>query len=185
MTTLPTLTTTALVNILIGVLLLVFGRRLFWLFVSLVGFLAGFNLAPQILPGQPASIVLMVAIIVGLLGALLAILFQRLSVGIAGFLAGGYLINILLASLRIDAGAVWWITYILGGLIGFILVLALFDWALIILSSLMGASIIVQALALASNLAILAFILLLVIGIAIQAGWMRTYQPRPARRQAD
>jgi len=179
---LPTLSTAALINLLIGVLLLIFGRRLFWLFVGLVGFLAGYSLAPQLLPNQPQAIALLVAILIGVLGALLAVVFQRLAVGIAGFLAGGYLLNALLAALGLAPGALWWLTYLIGGLIGFALVLALFDWALILLSSLLGASLIVQALALVSTTATLIYLVLAVVGIAIQAGWMRT-RPAPVRRR--
>jgi hypothetical protein len=180
----PELSTTALLNIIIGAVLLIFGRRLFWLFVGLIGFLAGFNLAPQLLPGQPDWVIVLLAVLIGLLGALLAIFLQRLAVGIAGFLAGGFLINNLLAALGIDVSAVWWITYIIGGVIGFILVVALFDWALIILSSLVGANLIVNALALTSTLGLAVFALLAIVGVAIQAGWMRTYRA-PMRRQVD
>jgi hypothetical protein len=183
---LPALTSTALVNIIIGALLLILGRRLFWLFVGLVGFLSGFNLAPQLLPNQPDWVILLAAIVVGLLGALLAIVLQRVAAGIAGFLAGGYLLNNLLVTMGVDLATLWWITYIIGGVIGFILVIALFDWALIILSSLIGAQLIVQSLVLASDLAILVFIVLLLVGIAVQAGWMRTYRPVDRRvRRVD
>ncbi len=176
MPTFPTLTTAAFVNIIIGALLLILGRRLFWLFVGLVGFLSGFNLAPQLLPNRPDWAILLAAILVGLAGAVLATFFQRLAAGIAGFLAGGYLFNILLLNLGVTLDASWWITYIIGGAIGFTLVIALFDWALIILSSLIGASLIIQSITIASNLAGLVFILLVLVGVALQAGWLRSYR---------
>jgi hypothetical protein len=39
-------------RILVGVLLLVLGRRLYWLFVAAVGFLYGLELAPRSCPGN-------------------------------------------------------------------------------------------------------------------------------------
>ncbi len=41
----------AILNVLIGVGLLFFGRRAFWLFVAAAGFLAGLSLANNLLQG--------------------------------------------------------------------------------------------------------------------------------------
>ncbi len=183
MPTFPTLDIAELANVVIGVLFLTFGRRLFWLFVGLVGFITGFSLAPRLLPGQNVWVILLAAFLVGLLGAFLAVIIQRVAAGIAGFLIGGYLLNSLLINIEVDLSSSWWITYLIGGLIGFALILALFDWALIILSSLAGASLIVQSLALAPSLALLAFLVLLLVGIAIQAGWM--HASNEAGRRAE
>lgn len=51
-----------------GILLLFLGRKLFWLFVALVGFLVGLTYIPQILPGQTETVILTVSLIAGLLG---------------------------------------------------------------------------------------------------------------------
>ena len=60
-----------------GVLLLFLGRKLFWLFVAVVGFLIGMTFAPELLPNQPDSVILTISLIVGLLGALLAALLRK------------------------------------------------------------------------------------------------------------
>lgn len=39
-------------QLLVGVVLLLFGRRLFWLFVAACGFAVGLNLAPQLTSTQ-------------------------------------------------------------------------------------------------------------------------------------
>ena len=57
----------------------------------------------------------------------------------------------------------------LGGIIGAGLVIVLFDWALIILSSLTGASLIVQNIQFAAYSPALVFIILLIVGIVLQA----------------
>src|ERR1700745_406302 len=77
------------VSALIGVVILFFGRKLFWLCVAAVGFLAGIELAPHLV-NEPSSLLqLAVAIVLGLLGALLAFLLQKIAIAIVGFLAGG------------------------------------------------------------------------------------------------
>ena len=56
-----------------------------------------------------------------------------------------------------------------GGIIGVILVLSLFEVALIGVSALIGASLVVQALNLSPAVAGLLFVILLIVGIVIQA----------------
>lgn len=158
-----------------GLAALLFGRQLFWLFVGLVGFLVSFNLATQFLGGQPQWVILLIALVVGIAGALLAVFLQYIAVGIAGFLAGGYAMFSLLQLLNLDINQVWlsWFMFILGGVIGAILVLLLFDWALIILSAGVGAATLVQVTETFTELTpavnVILFVLLLVVGIAVQA----------------
>jgi hypothetical protein len=176
------LTTTMIIYLILGVLLLFFGRRLFWLFVGVAGFVAGFNLASQILGSQPEWVLLLVGLVAGLIGMVLAVLLQRLAVAIAGFLVGGSLVTTLFAAANVNLGNLSLVTYIIGGLLGLLLVIALFDWALIILSSLFGASLIVQSFTLAASMAALLFVILFVIGIAVQAGLTSPVRTRRAER---
>src|SRR5262245_29252329 len=66
-------TSLPLVHILIGAALLLFGRRLFWLFVAGVGFVVAAQLATTSLRGQPQWLILVIAVGVGVLGALASI----------------------------------------------------------------------------------------------------------------
>jgi hypothetical protein len=50
---------------------------------------------------------------------------------------------------------------------------ALFDWALIILSSLSGATLIVETFQLETSISLIALLVLLAVGIGIQASAMR------------
>ncbi len=166
-----------IVRILVGIALLTLGRKLFWLFVGVAGFMFGFGLATQYFRGQPDWVVLVIALAAGLVGVLLALFLQRFAVGVAGFVAGGYiLINLLNAvGWQIDQFA--WLPFVIGGIIGAVLVLILFDWALIILSSLTGATLIAQAIHFGPLITALAFIVLLILGIAIQASMMTQREP--------
>lgn len=173
-----------IVRILVGVALLILGRRLFWLFVGLVGFVAGITLATQFLSGQPDWLVLVIALVAGLLGVLLALFLQQLAVGVAGFVAGGYIIVNLLSMLMAETDQLlYWLIFLIGGIIGAVLVILLFDWALIVLSSLTGATLIVQAAGLNPTLTLVLFVVLLVVGFVIQASSMtEREQPPPAPR---
>src|SRR5215475_9000366 len=132
------------VGLLVGAVILLLGRKLFWLFVAAVGFAYGAELAPQIIHHPTPVVILVIALVLGLLGALFAVLLQAFAIGASGFLAGGWL------AIRIYEYFVGHvrnveILYLIGGILGAILFLALFDWVLIIFSSLLGAHLILPA----------------------------------------
>ena len=167
-----------------GVLLLLLGRRLFWLFVAVAGFLTGVAAAPYILPHQGELFTLLVAVVLGVLGALLAIFVQKLAVAIGGFIAGGYLAVVIGRPLLGGAAGIYpgeWLCFVVGGILGAILLMAFFNWALILLSSLQGAHMILRGLPLSQyrlprhNFPVL-FLILAVIGIIVQTA---TYRRRP------
>lgn len=166
------------IEILVGAVLLVFGRRLFWLFVGCIGFIAGFNLAGSLFQGQSQMVIFLIAVGVGLIGAIAAVFLQRLVVGIAGFFAGGYFLSaVAVAELHSHQQAVQWIAYAIGGMIGAILTMTLLDPALIVLSSLAGATSIAQNVPLTDSNKEILFIVLLLFGIIVQA-----LQYRPAKK---
>lgn len=153
----------------IGVLLLFWGRKLFWLFVGVVGFLSGIQLAPQFLPTDSRITVMAIALALGLLGAILAIFVQHVIVVLAGFLAGGHLVIRVLTLLNWQNDQSMWLLALFGGILGGILALMLLDWALIILSSLIGGSLVGQALPFDQAATVLFVIVLAASGIVIQS----------------
>ena len=164
----------------VGLAVLVLGRKLFWLFVAAVGFGVAMVMAPQYLPVQHPWVIMAVAVVAGFLGAILAILLQRLAVGVAGFIAGGYLLLYLLSFFNIDLGSfqgLTWAIFIVGGIVGALLVGTIFDMALIVLSSGVGAALIAHTLmqdfSLQQVAAAVVFIVLFVVGIFIQRSIMK------------
>lgn len=170
-------------RILVGLLLLVLGRRLYWLFVAGIGFLYGLELAPRLMPEQSETVIVIVALGLALAGALVAIIATKVVLGMTGFVSGGGIAVLLLANLGLDSGVVALGVYLVAGLIGAVLLLVVFDWTLIVLSSLAGASLIVMSVGgLLEIPPIAGTVLVLVlaaVGAFIQAGLR---QPRrPAR----
>jgi hypothetical protein len=171
--------------ILFGAVLLILGRRLFWLLVGVVGFVVGINLAALLFGNQPAWVVLIVAFVAGLVGSILAVFLQRLMVALAGFLATGYILTQLLASFQVDLGSVSWLVFLLGGALGAVLASAAFDWALLILSSLIGASLFVEGMTglvpgFDPPLNAFFVLVLFLVGIAIQVGFSNRARTRLA-----
>ena len=122
----------------------------------------------------------MIAIAAGILGAVIAIFLQKVAIAIAGFVMGGYITVELLRESALfptalvgTHGAAFSVPYIIGGLIGAVLLFVLFDWGLIVLSSLSGAALIVHSITFQRQALQLLFVVLVVVGIVVQAGMKR------------
>jgi len=154
------------INLIAGAALMLFGRRLFWLFVAGVGFVVGAKLAADFLTQQPQWVILAIAGGLGLIGAIISVFLQRLVAGIAGFLAGGYVFYMLAVDLNYEKYA--WIAMAAGGVLGAFMALSLFNWALVILSSLFGAAVIIQNVQIETSMSSWAFIGLFAVGLIVQ-----------------
>jgi len=157
------------IHILIAPVLLFAGRRLFWLFVACIGFASGYYYGQQIWGLHSQVLVLILSIAAGGLGAIIAILFQKAAIVVAGFAAGGYIALNLFDQFAGLPEQMSWLPYIIGGIIGAIILFFVFDWALIFLSTLTGATLIVQMVTFDPWLEITIFLTLLIAGIAFQA----------------
>lgn len=158
-----------LLTALVGLTLLTLGRRLFWLFVGCVGFSLGFTYAQGLWGVQSQLITLVIAILMGLIGALLAVFLQGAAIALSGFAVGGFIMMHLLNLIGVAGIQPPWLLYAIGGVIGAVSLILLFDWALMFLSSLFGAALIVQAAEFGSQVEKLLFIVLAVAGIVFQA----------------
>lgn len=163
-------TGTTVLLVLLGTVVLLFGRSLYWAFVGIAGFLLGWALAQEFLADKEQWLQIVAALGAGVLGAILAIFIQRLAFAIGGFFAGAYLATILVARLHPGGDPhlqIWWIV---GGIIGAIVAAMLMDWAIIVLSSLAGAAAILSPFQTNRNeqLLMLLFLVLAVIGIVFQ-----------------
>ena len=175
-------------RILLGVILLAFGRRLFWLFVGAVGFVGGTQFANKFMQGQPDETVIIFALVIGFVCAIMAIALRKIALGAAGFLVGGYLLMTLLAvtgqehqvALAVGNGGAQvapWLAFLVGGLLGAVLMNVIFVWTLIALSSMSGAALICESLRLNSQTISIIFTILVFVGVLAQSGLMRRARP--------
>lgn len=168
-----------LVSIAVGILLLLVGRKMFWLFVGLTGFLCGFQGTQIFFPEQP-GLGFAFGLLVGVVGIFIAIFFQRLSFALGGFFAGGYLGLAVCGHLETEALS--HVCFVVVGLIAAILAYKWMDWGIIILSALAGAGAIVANTMIPLNppWSFLVFLLLVIAGCAVQGRALRQRTPPPA-----
>jgi len=132
----------AILQIVVGLTEVLFGRRLFWLFVAIGGFLFGWFVTPAIWAGIPTWARILIGVLLGLALAGLAKFATKAMVALGGFLIVGPAVVVLVDRLGGDVtrgSNNYWIAFGVGGVIGAIVLGMFFNWALIILTSLIGA----------------------------------------------
>lgn len=159
----------AIVSIAVGAVLLLFGRRLFWLVVAAVGFATGFWLAEAYVSAGSEWVHWAVAVLAGVLAALAAVFLQRFAISAGGALIGGYSAYWYL-SLTWQPFEIWqWAVVVAATVIGALVARTVFDFGLIFLSSLAGATLLLENLPVAPEASRWLFLVLVVLGAAVQA----------------
>jgi hypothetical protein len=155
-----------IVQLMLGCVVLLAGRNIFWLFIALAGFLVGFELAGIWLAHESLLLQVTVALGAGLLGALLAVIFERVAFALAGFYTVAYLALIMIDRIGITGGES--IIIIVSGLVGALIAALVMDWAIILLSALVGAAAIVATFAMPPVIEIAVFTVLVAVGVVVQ-----------------
>jgi len=171
-----------LIYLLFGLFLAFNGRRSVWAVVGIVGFVTGLWLATTIWNPDSSALTwveVVAAILVGVIGALLAQFFGRFMISAAGFMAGGYGLTALGEAGMIQTNSTW-ILFLIGGVIGVVLMSALFDWALIGLTAWIGAGLVINGLNQQGTSAVLVFALVFILGALSQ---LRNSAPEGIRKR--
>ena len=151
-------------GVIVGILLFL-GHELNFLFAGAMAALLGFRLTP-LLPAQwPAWADIAFIVGLGLVAALAVLLNERVGYFISGFLAGGF---ILVEYYAPDTLTVPMLLFIVGGIIGSLVVGVFTEWALILVSALIGASYLLNLFVLDPMLEILIGAGLFIVGALTQ-----------------
>lgn len=167
----------------IGIMILFIGRKLFWLFIGSIGLLAGLTYTERLLGPQEQYVILAVAVLVGLVFATCAFLLKRLAVGLAGFLVGAYVTLYFLKAFGFQETQFVWLICLAGGILGIALLAFLFDWAIIFLSSMFGAILVIQSVIIEPHIIPWAFFGMIILGCAAQARIMYSEPGKGGRRR--
>jgi MFS family permease len=169
---------TALIAIVVGLIFLLFGRRLYWLFVGVAGFLLGLVLGPALLGGLDPQWQPLVTLLIAIMFTILSIVLNKLMITLSGGIGLGVL-GFLLAQNYLPQWAAITIA-IIAGILGLLIAWFIFDWGLMIFSALAGSALVVSGiLTFVPNLDrrdIIIFIVLFVIGLGFQIfNWSREH----------
>jgi hypothetical protein len=155
-----------LVKTIIGGILLFLGRELNFLFAAGMGALIGLRLT-SILPAQwPGYYDYIFIGLLALLAAMIAIINERAGYFVSGFLAGGYM---FVEYYYPETLTIPTLPFILGGVAGALIIGFLTEWAVLVISSLLGAYYVASYFPLELNMQILVTAGLFIIGALTQA----------------
>ncbi len=166
-----------LVQLAAGGLLLITGKKLYWLFVGLCGAAAGLFISEFFFHPEGWGERVLVAVGIGAAFAILALILQRIMISVAGFIAGGFLGVSLVDTLQLTISNWNWVVFLLGGIIGVLIVQLLFDLSLVIISSFAGATLVIRALGLEGAKGLIILLVLILAGIVIQSAQSRPKPP--------
>ncbi len=137
---------TGLTLLVLGVLVWLFGNRL-WLMGAGAGALLGVVLLtwfPFLAGGFVGFLIVAgLAVALGVL-AFIGKAFTKIIAMVVGFIAGGAIVIALLELFNMNASLMVWFLALIGGVIGAVLFARFFNWALIILASLLGSVLVVR-----------------------------------------
>ena len=160
-----------LITILIGIALIILGRKALWLGVFSGSFLAGVQLLSYVLFDQPESTIWILSAIAASFILMLYLTLEKAMVVILGALGGGFFaFSICNASgfLAADTFSSKFAIYVAGGLVGILLMKLVFEWTMKAFTALVGAYMVSSFLIGQPIFQLLALVVLAIIGITIQ-----------------
>ena len=170
-------TATDLLAIAVGIALLTYGRKLYWLALGAVGFFGGIWFASRLGDLGASAVGLGISFLIGVLGACLAVFAQRMAIGLGGFFIGGMLAYWTAAWLSVPMGwqpGPWlWVAAIFGAVVGTFFAALLFETSLLALTSLAGALLLAKVSRVGPPHESWLFLILLCVGLIAQSSRRR------------
>jgi hypothetical protein len=164
----------AAVLIILGLLSLLLGKRLFWLFAGIVGFALGWWLTSLLLsPATNRLLFVIIGLIVGLILGGLSRFLGKWAIRIVAAIAGFVILPMLLGNLGMLGGLSEFLWAVIGAILGLVCAMFLADWTLIFLSSILGAGLILNVtqvfLPLGEAVRMIAGFILVAVGAVVQS----------------
>ena len=167
-----------------GLLLLLLGRQLYTALLGLLGFFVSYGMLADVAT-LPSDVRLLVAVGIGVVSALLAFVVRKVAVAVAGAMLGAGAALWASGFYGLKVEVLWWVVTAVAALLGAWLLRQVFETALIVVSSFIGALLIVAAVGLQGLPAHAAVAVLIVAGVAFQMRRRRGDERGRKRASAD
>ena len=154
--------------VVIGFILLVAGHQSSWLFVGGISFVLGSQIAEQLNFVHNEIERIIVAFTSAILGSLLVVYMKKLLIILATFVSGGYVCMFLPRTLGWDTTWINWIYVLAAAIASAVITLIWGSMPVILISSLVGATLVVEHLQFGSISPTGLFIVLFIFGLVTQ-----------------
>lgn len=159
---------TQIIQMLVGSALLLFGRKLFVLFLGAAGFLLGYGMGQELFADMRSEYLLVGAIVLGVFGMVLALFAQKIAIWVGGLLGGGLIGYEAGLTFGLANQPMLWVVVAICAIAGMLAMAALFEIALVLVTAFVGAAMIISPFGLATMLHAGLTIVLTIIGAAVQ-----------------
>lgn len=160
--------------LVIGLILVLLGRRVYLISIGILGFLGGLFLFASFIGSPNDWRSLLFALLFGTAGSLLAFTLHRAAWVFGGFCGGGVLALYLHDAAGIIGPGSPVLLFAIGGVVGAVFFLLLLDWALVIVTAATGAALIASQSHLPGSSAAAVFVALFLAGLAVQSRSLRS-----------
>lgn len=167
----------SVILVVVGFILLVAGHQASWLYVGGVTLLIGGLLADQLNIVHKEIDMIIFSFTSGVLGALLCAYLRKFMVILAALISGGYICYFLPEALGWDTSWINWVIILLVALASAVMIFIWGALPLILISTLLGTTLIIQNMSIASVGPIGMFIVLLIFGLVAQ--WVLWHYSKP------
>jgi hypothetical protein len=155
-----------------GCILLVAGRKAFWLFLGLAVFAVTVVFVQHYLPSLDQRTLVVLSLIAGFVAAVASVTLAKALVWVGGFVGGGY-VGVIVWGTLIPAGPVFpWLAFIVGGVVGMLVAKFLFETLLVLASSAVGAALLVHVLGIVGTPGLIVLVVLTVVGVIVQGRFL-------------
>ena len=166
-----------------GAVLLLFGRKLFHLVLGIAAFFVGFTFIGSLgLDVQPA-IQLAAGLISGVASVLLAFIVKSLALTLGGVVLGAFAGLWTISAFHLQLGGLEWGLPVVGAVVSAVMIHKVFDLALAVLSSFVGASMLIEVLPLEGTVSLLAGVGLFGFGVISQMSTAGKQSRRERRKE--
>lgn len=163
-------------SLVIGICLILLGRKLYWFFIGLAGFFFAYQYIPDLLPALPDKTSLLISLAAGGISAALGVFLNKLFIFAGGFIAGAYLFLNVVQFANLEIEGLVLVGIAVGGLVGSLLLAMVMEWGLVVLTAAIGALLVLQTLPVNRQVMIGLFILMMILGLVAQASMMKPFK---------
>ena len=166
----------SLILLVLGIVILLFGQRLVIVLIAAAAFYITAQAAKKYFGEASRTTVLVVASLAGIAAGVFTKMFKNIAVGIAGYTIAGYVLSTHAGSWGLVKPENERFVFVLGGVLGSLLVSFALEAGLRVISSILGAVLIVQYFQLDADVGKWLAILLALVGFFVQSGLINALQ---------
>jgi hypothetical protein len=159
-----------LITILVGITIIILGRKSLWLGVFSASFVFASQTLTYFLFDQPQTTIWIISGVISGIILIIYLTLEKVMLTVLGALTGGYLAIITFSALNLismDTYVLKFFVFAGGGVIGVLLIKLVFDWAMKVLSALIGAYLVSSILAGQPIFQLVVLAILTIAGVAI------------------